>query len=38
MIYDFEKNVPEVHPEAWVASNASIIGKVKLEKKFKHLV
>ena len=32
MIYDFEKNVPEVHPEAWVASNASIIGKVKLEK------
>ena len=32
MIYDFEKNVPEVHSEAWVASNASIIGKVKLEK------
>ena len=32
MIYDFEKNVPEVHPEAWVASNAAIIGKVKLEK------
>ena len=32
MIYDFEKNVPEVHPEAWVASNATIIGKVKLEK------
>tara|TARA_Y100001970_G_C14192283_1_gene836102 strand:- start:1543 stop:2046 length:504 start_codon:yes stop_codon:yes gene_type:complete len=32
MIYDFEKNVPEVHPEAWVASNSTIIGKVKLEK------
>ena len=32
MIYDFEKNVPEVHNESWVASNASIIGKVKLEK------
>ena len=32
MIYDFEKNVPEVHPEAWVAYNAAIIGKVKLEK------
>ncbi len=32
MIYDFEKNVPEIHPEAWVASNATIIGKVKLEK------
>ena len=32
MIYDFEKNVPEVHPEAWVAPNASIIGKIKLEK------
>ena len=32
MIYDFEKNVPEVHPEAWVAPNASLIGKIKLEK------
>ena len=32
MIYDFEKNVPEVHPEAWVASNTTIIGKVRLEK------
>ena len=32
MIYDFEKNVPEVHPDAWVASNATLIGKVKLEK------
>jgi len=27
-----EKNVPEVHSDAWVASNATIIGKVKLEK------
>tara|TARA_B100000700_G_C14830229_1_gene754126 strand:+ start:34 stop:537 length:504 start_codon:yes stop_codon:yes gene_type:complete len=32
MIYDLEKNVPEVHPEAWVAANATIVGKVKLEK------
>ena len=32
MIYDFEKNVPEVHPDAWVAADAKIIGKVKLEK------
>ena len=28
MIYDFEKNVPEVHPEAWVATNATLIGKI----------
>ncbi len=32
MIYDLEKNVPEIHPEAWVASNTTIIGKVKLKK------
>jgi len=32
MIYDFEKNVPGVNPDAWVAPNATIIGKVKLEK------
>tara|TARA_Y100000817_G_scaffold219672_1_gene173206 strand:+ start:22 stop:525 length:504 start_codon:yes stop_codon:yes gene_type:complete len=32
MIYDFEKNVPEVDSDAWVASNANIIGKVKLQK------
>ena len=32
MIYDFEKNVPEVNPDAWVASNATLIGKIKLEK------
>jgi len=32
MIYDLEKNVPEVHADAWVAPNATIVGKVKLEK------
>ena len=32
MIYDFEKNIPKVHPDAWVAPNATLIGKVKLEK------
>ena len=32
MIYDLEKNVPEVHSDAWVAPNAIIVGKVKLEK------
>ena len=32
MNYDFEKNVPEIHPDAWVASNATLIGEVKLEK------
>ena len=32
MIYDFEKNLPEVHPDAWVAPNATLIGKVKIEK------
>ena len=32
MIYDFEKNVPQIDPDSWVASNAVIIGKVKLEK------
>ena len=32
MIYDFEKNVPDVHPEAWVAANATLIGKIKLQK------
>ena len=32
MIYDFEKKVPEVHADAWAASNATLIGKVKLEK------
>ena len=32
MNYDFEKNVPEIDPDACVAPNASIIGKVKLEK------
>ena len=32
MIYDLEKNVPEISTDSWVASNAIIIGKVKLEK------
>ena len=32
MIYDLEKNVPKVDNDAWVAPNATIIGKVKLEK------
>tara|TARA_B100002052_G_C15818465_1_gene569363 strand:+ start:128 stop:631 length:504 start_codon:yes stop_codon:yes gene_type:complete len=32
MIYDFEKNTPQIHPDSWVASNAVIIGKVTLEK------
>ena len=32
MIYDFEKSIPEVQPDAWVASNATLIGKVKIEK------
>ena len=26
------KSVPEIHPDAWVVSNATLIGKVKLEK------
>ena len=33
MIYDFEKNTPQIHPDSWVASNAVIIGKVTLEKR-----
>ena len=32
MIYDLEKNVPEISADSWVAPNATIIGKVKLEK------
>ena len=32
MIYDLEKNVPEISSDSWVAPNAIIIGKVKLEK------
>ena len=32
MIYDLEKNVPEIIADSWVAPNAIIIGKVKLEK------
>ena len=32
MIYDLEKNVPEISADSWVAPNAIIIGKIKLEK------
>jgi len=32
MIYDLEKHVPTLDPECWVASNATIIGRVKLKK------
>ena len=32
MIYDMEKNVPEISADSWIAPNAIIIGKVKLEK------
>jgi len=32
MIYDLEKNVPEISADSWIAPNAVIIGKVKLEK------
>ena len=32
MIYDLKKNVPEINADSWVAPNAIIIGKVKLEK------
>tara|TARA_Y100001970_G_C14110999_1_gene790855 strand:- start:804 stop:1307 length:504 start_codon:yes stop_codon:yes gene_type:complete len=32
MIYDLEKNVPDVHEDAWVAPNATVVGKVKLER------
>ncbi len=32
MIYDLEKNVPEISADSWVAPNAIIIGQVKLEK------
>ena len=32
MIYDLEKNVPEISSDSWIAPNAIIIGKVKLEK------
>ena len=32
MIYDFEKNTPQIHPESWVAPNAVVIGDVTLGK------
>ena len=31
MIYDFRKNVPEVHPEAWVAPMQQLLES-KIEK------
>ena len=27
MIYDFEKNTPQIDPESWVAPNAVVIGE-----------
>ncbi len=32
MIYDFKNNIPSLHKESWVASNAVLIGKVILKK------
>ena len=32
MIYDFENNIPNLHKDSWVASNAVLIGKVILKK------
>ena len=32
MIYKFENEVPILHPDSWVASNAVLIGKVILKK------
>jgi carbonic anhydrase/acetyltransferase-like protein (isoleucine patch superfamily) len=32
MIYDFEKNTPQIDPESWVAPNAVVIGDVTLDK------
>ena len=32
MIYDLEKNVSEISADSWVAPNAIIVGKIKLEK------
>ncbi len=33
MIMTFEGNTPEIHPDAYIAENASIIGKVKIGKE-----
>ena len=32
-IYDFEGNVPEIHESVFVAEDANIIGKIKLNEK-----
>ena len=32
MIYELENNTPKLDPVCWVASNATIIGKVELKK------
>ena len=32
MIYNFENNIPTLHPDSWVANNAMLIGKVILKK------
>ena len=32
-IYDFEENVPEIHESVFVAEDANIIGKIKLNEK-----
>ena len=32
MIYEFKNNIPTLHKESWVASNAVLIGKVILKK------
>ena len=38
MIYDFEGQTPKLDPNSWVASNAVVIGRVELKKKFEYLV
>ena len=32
MIYNFENNIPTLHKDSWVASNAVLIGRVILKK------
>ena len=32
MIYEFENNIPVLHKDSWVATNAILIGKVVLKK------
>ena len=38
MFYDLKDKKPKNSGENWVAPNATIIGDVTLEKKYKHLV